>query len=55
MLLNIINVQQDTGKIYLYAKDLYDGKYQYLINKPEKVGLKHYDDTKAFIEPLNDM
>ena len=55
MLLNIINVQPGTDKIYLYAKDLFDGNYQYLINKPEKVGLKHYDDPKAFIEYLNDM
>ena len=25
-------------------------EYQYLINKREQIGLKHYDDHKAFIE-----
>ena len=30
-------------------------KYQYLINKREKVGLNHFNDPKAFIEYLNDM
>ena len=35
-LLNLINNQPDTEKIYLYAKDLYEAKYQHLINKCEK-------------------
>ena len=48
-LLNLTNNQQDIDKIYLYAKDPYEEKYQYLIKKCEKVGLKHYDDLKAFI------
>ena len=30
-------------------------KYQYLINKREKVGLDHFNDPRAFIEYLNDM
>ena len=34
-------------------KDTYEEKYQYLINKHEKIGLNHYDDPKAFIEYLN--
>ena len=38
-LLNLINNQQDIHKIYLYAKDPYEDKYQYLINKRESVGL----------------
>ena len=54
-LLNLINNQPDIDKIYLYAKDPYEAKYQYLINKREKVGLKHYDDPKAVIEYSNDM
>ena len=37
-LLNLINNQPDIDKIYLYAKDPYEAKYQYLINKREKVG-----------------
>ena len=40
-LLNLINNQPDIDKIYLYAKDPYKAKYQYLINKREKVGLNH--------------
>ena len=39
----------------IYAKDLYEAKYQYLIRKREKVGLKHYNDLKAFIDYSNDM
>ena len=54
-LLNLINNQPDIDKIYLYAKGPYEAKYQYLINKREKEGLKHYDDPKVFIEYSNDM
>ena len=54
-LMNLINNQPDIDKIYLYAKDPYEEKYQYLINKREKVGLNHYDDPKAFIEYSNEM
>ena len=32
-LLNLINNQPDIDKIYLYAKDPYEAKYQFLINK----------------------
>ena len=46
-LLNLINNQPDTDKIYLYAKHPYEKNYQYLINKREKVGLDHFDDPKA--------
>ena len=52
---NLINNQPDIDKIYLYAKDPYEAKYQYLINKREKVGLDHFDDPKAFIEHSNDI
>ena len=34
---NLINNQPDIDKIYLYAKDPYEAKYQYLVNKREKV------------------
>ena len=54
-LLNLINDQQDIDKIYLYAKDPYEDKYQYLINKRERVGINHLNDPKAFIEYSNDM
>ena len=33
----------------MYAEDLYEAKYQLLINKHEDTGLKHYNDFKAFI------
>ena len=54
-LLNLIENQPDIDKIYLYAKDLYEAKYQYLINIREKVGLDNYDNLEAFIQYLNDM
>ena len=54
-LLNLINNQPGIDKIYLYAKDPYEAKYQYLIHKRKKVGLDHFDDLKAFIEYSNDM
>ena len=53
--MNLINNQPDIDKIYLYAKDPYEAKYQYLINKREKVGLDHFKDPKAFMEYSNDM
>ena len=41
-------------KIYLYAKDPYEEKYQFLINKGESIGLKQFNDSKTFIEYSND-
>ena len=54
-LLNLINNQPDIDKIYLYAKDPYEAKYQFLINKIDSIGLKHFNDPKAFIEYSNYM
>ena len=54
-LLNLINSQPDIDQICLYAKDPYETKYQFLINKRESTGLKHFNDPKAFIEYSNDM
>ena len=42
-------------KIYLYAKDLHEPKYEYLINKREQAGIKNLNDPHAFIEYLDDM
>ena len=53
--MNSINSQPDTDKIYSYAKDPYEAKYQFLINKRESTGLKHFHDPKAFTECSNDM
>ena len=55
VLLNVINNQPDIDKIYLYAKDPYEAKYQHLINKRESVGINHFNDPKAFTEYSNDM
>ena len=41
--------------MYLYDKDLYETKYQLLINKTERPGLEHLNDSKNVIEFLNDM
>ena len=46
---NIIN------KIYLYAKDLEEPKYQLLINKREQAGIKNLNDPAAFIDYSNSM
>ena len=54
-LLNLIHNQSDIDKIYLYAKDPYEAKYQFLINKRECVGINRLNDRKAFIEYSNDM
>ena len=53
--MSLINKQPDIDEIYLYAKDPYEAKYQFLINKRESTGLKHFNDPKAFIEYSNDM
>ena len=39
----------------MQAKDPYEAKYQFLINKRESAGLKHFNDAKAFIKYSNDM
>ena len=50
-----ITNQLDTDKMRLYAKDPYEPKYKYLINKRESVGINNFNDSKAFIEYSNDM
>ena len=54
-LFNLINQQPDIDKIYLYVKDPYEAKYQFLIEKREDVGTKHFNDSKTFTEYSNDM
>ena len=39
----------------MYAKDLEEPKYQFLIEKREKAGLKNLKDPTAFIEHCNSM
>ena len=55
VLVNLIEKQPDIDKIYLYAKDPYEAKYQYLSNKKEGVGINHLKDLEAFIEYSNDI
>ena len=54
-MLNLIIHQPDIDKIYSYAKDPYEAKYQSLINKREVAGIKHFNDSEAFIEYWDDM
>ena len=49
-LINLINEQNDIDKIYLYARDLSEPKYEYLIKKREDAGIKHVNNPNAFIE-----
>ena len=52
---NLINEQDDIDKIYLHAKGLSEPKYEFLIKKDENAGIKHLNDSKAFIECSNTM
>ena len=54
-LLNLIKKQDDIDKIYLYAKDLYKPKYEFLIKKRENVGLKYLNGSNGFIDCSNTM
>ena len=54
-LLNLINNQPAIDKIYLYAKDPYEAKNQFLINKTESTGLKDFNEPKVFIEYSNNI
>ena len=54
-LLNLINEQDHIDKIYLYAKDLSEPKYEYLIKKHENAGIKHLNDPNRLIECSNTM
>ena len=51
------SIQKDNNiidKIYLYAKDLEEPKYKFLIEK-KQAGIKNLNDTTAFIEHANTM
>ena len=49
-LLKLMDKQPYIDKIYLYAKDPYEARYQYLIRKREKVGLDHFNHSQEFTE-----
>ena len=51
-------IKQDNNvidKIYLYAEDLEEPKYQLFIKKTEQTGIKNLNDLTAFIEYSNNM
>ena len=41
-LINLINEQNDIDEVYLYARDLSEPKYEYLIKKGEDAGIRHF-------------
>ena len=53
--INLINEQNDIDKIYLYARDLSEPKYEYLIKTREDAGIKHLNNPNAFIKCSNTM
>ena len=55
ILLHLINHFRLIDKIYLYAKDINEPKYEYLINKREQAGIKILNDPHAFIEYSDDL
>ena len=54
-LIQNLNNTDPIDKIYLYAKDLSEPKYEYLLNKREQAGIKYFNDPTAFIEYSDDM
>ena len=52
-LINLINEQNDIDKIFLYARDLSEPKYEYLIKKREDAGIKHVNNSNAYIKCSN--
>ena len=54
-LINLINEQDDIDNIYLYAKDLSEQEYGFLIKKRKNARTKHLNDLNAFIECSNTM
>ena len=54
-LLHLINEQDGIDKMYLYAKDLSESKYELLIKNRKTVGIKHLNDSSGFIEYSNTM
>ena len=53
LLLTLVKKQDDIDKIYLYAENFIEPKYEFLIKKHEVVGIKYCNDPNAFIECSN--
>ena len=54
-LIQNLNKTTPINKIYLYAKDLTEPKYEVLISNRKNAGIKHFNDPTVFIEYSNDM
>ena len=54
-LLNLIQIQNSNNPICLYAKDLSEPKYKFLIEKRVNAGIKNYNDPTEFTEYSNAM
>ena len=54
-LIQKLNNSNPIDKIYLYAKDISEPKYEFLINNCKNAGIKNYNDPNAFIEYSNSM
>ena len=52
-LISLTTEQDDIDKIYLYAKDLSEPQYEYLIKKRKNSVIKHFDYLNALIECSN--
>ena len=55
VLLNLIKEEDDINKIYLYAKDLCEPKYEFLIKQRQNVGIKYCNGPNASIQCSNRM
>ena len=54
-LMQNLNETTPIDKIYLYAKDLSEPKYEFFINNRKNTGIKRFNNSTAFIEYSNDM
>ena len=52
---NLIHEQNDIDKMHLYAKDLSEAKYEFLIKKHKNAGKKHLNDPNTFTVCFNTM
>ena len=53
--LNLIKEEDNIDKIYLYAKDLSETKFEFLIKNREDAGIKSFNDPNSFVECSNTM
>ena len=54
-LISNLNKTTPVDITYLYAKDLAESKYEFLITKRKNAGIKHFNDPTAFIEYSDNM